>query len=65
MPFKTDPFSNNLLYELLSNQSSYSNEHLQQLNSLLHEKPHLAELSHPQIGSYLHIICRNSTGHEK
>jgi hypothetical protein len=65
MPLKNDPFYNNRLYNLLSNQSIYSNELLQQLNSLLHEEPNLAECIHPKQGSYFHIICRNSIDQEK
>ena len=44
MPSRTDLFYNNRLYKLISNSSIYSNELLQQLNSLLHEEPELAGL---------------------
>ncbi|CAF4849901.1 unnamed protein product, partial [Rotaria sp. Silwood2] len=64
MSLKDDPFYNNRLYKLLSNRIIYSNELLQQLNSLLHQEPNLATFSHPKEGSYFHIICRNSNGQE-
>ncbi|CAF0846921.1 unnamed protein product [Rotaria sp. Silwood1] len=64
MPLRSDPFYNNRLYKLLSNRTMYSNELLQQLNSLLHEEPELATFDHPKEGSYFHIICRNSNGQE-
>ena len=65
MPLRNDRFYNNPLYKLLSNQSIYSNELLQQINSLLHQQPDLAEISHRKEGSYFHIICRNSNNQEK
>jgi len=65
MPLRTDLFYNNRLYKLLSNSIIYSNELLQQLNLLLHEEPELVECSHPNEGSFFHIICRNSNGQEK
>jgi hypothetical protein len=65
MSEKSDPFYNNRLYQLLDNKSTYSNEHLQELHSILHEQPELAGLCHPIEGSYFHIICRNSSEHEK
>jgi hypothetical protein len=65
MPCKADLFHNNRLYKLLSNQSIYSDELLQQLNSLLHEEPDLAEHTHPKEGSFFHVICRNSNNQEK
>jgi hypothetical protein len=65
MSVKTDPFYNNRLYKLLSNHSTYSYEFLQEFNSILHEEPELARLSHPIEGSYFHLICRNSSEQEK
>ena len=65
MPLKNHPFYNNHLYQLFSNQFISSNERLQQLNSLLHKEPALAELIHPKEGSYFHIVCRNFNDREK
>jgi len=65
MSIKTDPFYNNRLYQLLANHSIYTNELLQEVNSIIHEQPELAGLSHPTEGSYFHIICRNSSEQEK
>lgn len=60
-----DQFYDNRIYQLLTNQSIYSKDLLQELNSLLHEQPELARLSHKTEGSYFHIICRNSNDQEK
>ena len=65
MSVKTDPFHTNRLYELLTNQSSYSEEILQEVNAVLHEQPELARRSHSIEGSYFHIVCRNSSEQEK
>jgi hypothetical protein len=65
MSVKSDPFYNNRLYQLLSNHSIYSNEFLQELNSILHEQPELAGLNHPVEGSYLHFLCRTCSEQEK
>jgi hypothetical protein len=65
MSVKSDPFHNNRLYQLLTNHSMYSNEILKEVNSILHEQPELAGLSHPIEGSYFHIICRNFNAHER
>ncbi len=65
MSRRSGRFYNNRLYKLLSNQSNYSNELLQQLNSLLHEEPDLIEFTHPNEGSYFHVICRNSNNQKK
>ena len=65
MPLKKNSFDNNRLYRLLSNPSVYSTELLEQINSLLHEHSNLAGLHHPKEGSYFHIVCRNSRGHEE
>ncbi|CAF4304865.1 unnamed protein product [Rotaria magnacalcarata] len=44
----------------------YSDELLQQLNTLLHQDSDLATLDHPKKGSYFHILIRNSQqGQEK
>ena len=65
MSSKTDRFYNNRLYQLLINRSVYTIETLQELNSILHEEPELARLSHEVEGSYFHVICRNSNEQEK
>ena len=39
MSLKTDLFYNNQLYKLISNPTIYSNELLQEINSLLHQQP--------------------------
>ena len=65
MSEKTDLFSNNRLYQLLTNQKIYSEEILKEINSILHTQPELAGLVHPIDGSYFHIMCRNTSEHEK
>ena len=65
MASKRELFYNNPLYKLLYNHSTYSDELLQQLNTLLHQDSDLATLDHPKKGSYFHIIIRNSHGQEK
>jgi hypothetical protein len=65
MSGKSDPFYNNRLYQLLVNNSVYSKELLQEVNTILHEEPELAGLYHPTEGSYFHVICRNSNEQEK
>ncbi|CAF0854772.1 unnamed protein product [Adineta ricciae] len=57
-------FYDNELYELLTKQTVYSDEVLQELNSILHKQPELAALYHPIDGSYLHILCRKSSEQE-
>ncbi|CAF3948332.1 unnamed protein product [Adineta steineri] len=62
---KTDhKFYDNHLYQLLTKQSIYTNNILQELNSILHAEPDLAALCHPIEGSYFHVICRNSDEQE-
>ena len=65
MPVKFDPFHRNRLYQLLADEGSYSLERLEQLNELLHEQPELAEITHPQQGSYFHLICQHANDQEK
>jgi len=65
MSKNNDPFYDNPLYQLLVNQSTYSNEVLQEFNSILHSQPDLAGLYHSIEGSYFHIICRNANEQEK
>lgn len=65
MAFKTDPFYRTRLYQLLADERSYSLERLEQLNALLHEEPEMAEITHPQQGSYFHLICQHSDDREK
>ena len=65
MASKTDPFYRNRLYQLLADERSYSLERLEQLNVLLHEEPEMAEVTHPQQGSYFHLICQHSDEQEQ
>lgn len=65
MPFTTDLFYNNSIYKLLSNSIIYSNEVLQELNTILHDQPELVECNHLIEGSFFHIICRRSSPLEK
>ncbi|CAF3648034.1 unnamed protein product [Rotaria socialis] len=64
MSVTSDLFYNNCLYQLLTKNSVYTEDLLQELNSILHEQPELARLCHPIEGSYFHVICRNSNEQE-
>lgn len=65
MSIATDDFHTNRLYQLLVNQSNYSNELLKEVNSILHEQPELAHISHSIEGSYFHIVCQNANEQDK
>ena len=65
MSQENEPFYNNRFYQLLTKQSAYSSEILQESISILHEQPELAGLSHSIEGSYFHIICRHASEQEK
>lgn len=65
MTERNEPFYNNQLYQLLTKATIHSNEALHELNSILHQQPELASLTHPIDGTYLHVISRRSAEHEK
>ena len=65
MSISSDQFHTNPLYELLANQTNYSEELLDEVTTILHEQPELAQLTHPIEGSYFHLVCRNSNDQER
>lgn len=65
MSISSDQFHTNPLYQLLANQTNYSEELLEEVNTILHEQPELAQQSDPIEGSYFHLICRNSNDQDR
>jgi len=65
MPQRSDLFYNNRVYKLLSKSELDSNDVLQELNSILHEEPDLVDCTHPNEGSFFHLICRKSQRNDK